>query len=98
MVPTTKVTYTIEDSFVLEEPICSGYKFLGWYLDQKCTKVITEIQKGHFGSLILYAKWEKAILTVKFECNGGSEINDIFVVYGDIIREEFSTTKDNAIF
>ena len=59
VLPTTKVTYTIEDSFVLENATCQGYKFLGWYLDQKCTKEISEVTAGTYGKILLYAKWEK---------------------------------------
>lgn len=74
-----------------------GYKLVGWYIDKELTTEY-DFNTPVTEDFTLYAKWEKAILTVRFECNGGSEINDIFVVYGDIIREEFSTTKDNAIF
>jgi len=56
--PTTNLTYTVEDSFTL--PSASGnYSFGGWYLDKEYTKEIKEITKGSTGNLLLYAKWEK---------------------------------------
>lgn len=74
-----------------------GYQLEGWYLDKELT------QKYDFSHPVtedftLYAKWEKAMLTVKFNCNGGTPIDDMVVEYGDIIRKEFSTTLENAIF
>ncbi len=55
--PSTKLTYTIEDSFDLPT-ISTNVKFLGWYLDKECTKPITSIEKGSYGTLVLYAKWD----------------------------------------
>ena len=57
--PSSHLTYTVEDNFIFDNATCVGYIFKGWYLDQKCTKQITEIKKGTYGNIILYAKWEK---------------------------------------
>lgn len=59
--PTIHLSYTFEESFVLEEAVCEGYRFVGWYLDQDCSenKKVTSIEKGTTGDLILFAKWEK---------------------------------------
>lgn len=59
--PKDHLTYTYEDSFILTDASCEGYKFVGWYTDQACTEEnkVTEIAKGTTGKIILFAKWEK---------------------------------------
>ncbi len=55
--PSTHLTYTINDEFIL--PIPTGNKtFLGWYLTSDCSgPQVTEIKIGTTGNLTLYAKW-----------------------------------------
>lgn len=56
--PDGPFTYTILDSFELKEAT-SKYKFLGWYLDEKCEgEKVTSIALGTTGNIILYAKWD----------------------------------------
>lgn len=58
--PTVHLTYTIIDEFILEEAICEGYIFAGWYLSSDCSgEPVTNITKGTIGDLRLYAKWDK---------------------------------------
>lgn len=44
---------------VLISPTRKGYAFKGWYKDSKYKKRVTRIEKGSYGNLTLYAKWEK---------------------------------------
>ncbi|MCM1259737.1 MAG: InlB B-repeat-containing protein [Prevotella sp.] len=57
--PTTPVSYTIQDTVILQDASCEGYLFMGWYLDQGCTIKVETIQEGTTGNLKLYAKWQK---------------------------------------
>ena len=57
VLPTTHVTYNVTDSFTLDDAVCEGYVFDGWFLDQACTKPITTIVAGTTGNITLYAKW-----------------------------------------
>lgn len=50
-----KTTYTVEDSFILNNVSKTGYKFLGWYQDNQ---KVTEITKGMTGNITLVAKFE----------------------------------------
>ena len=60
ILPTVHLTYTIIDEFILEEAICEGYIFAGWYLSSDCSgEPVTNITKGTIGDLRLYAKWDK---------------------------------------
>ena len=40
-------------------PVKSGYTFVGWYTDKKCTKKVTAIYQGSTGNKTFYAKWKK---------------------------------------
>lgn len=77
-----KDTYTIESNISLENLEKEGYNFLGWYLNDKS---ITEITSGKTGDITLVAKWERIKLTVKFDTNSLSKIEDLNVLYGNVI-------------
>lgn len=57
--PTTNLTYTVDDEFVLPIPTCNELEFTGWYLDATCTKKIEKTEKGSTGDLVLYAGWKE---------------------------------------
>ena len=62
ILPTTHTIYNITDEFVLEEAICEGYRFMGWYLNPDCTgEQVMMITEGTTGDIRLYAKWEKIL-------------------------------------
>ena len=77
-----KDTYTIESNISLENLEKEGYNFLGWYLNDK---LITEITSGKTGDITLVAKWERIKLTVKFDTNSLSKIEDLNILYGNVI-------------
>ena len=53
------VAYDNKEAVKLGEPSRSGYTFLGWYTDQECTQLITEIKTGTKEDMTVYAKWKK---------------------------------------
>lgn len=53
------ITYDNETAIILQPVTRSGYKFLGWYLDENYTERITEIPAHTIASLTIYAKWGK---------------------------------------
>ncbi len=75
--PTDHIKYTIEDEFLLSDPI-SSIQFLGWYLDHDATsEQVIKIEKGTTGDLIFYAKWEEVEVPdvyskVNYVLNGGT--------------------------
>ena len=75
--PTDHITYTIEDEFVLSNPIAS-IQFLGWYLDHDGnSEQVLKIEKGTTGDIILYAKWEDVVVPdvyskINYVLDGGS--------------------------
>ena len=64
----TKSSATI----TLKNPTRTGYKFLGWYTNSKCTKKATQIKKGSTGNKTFYAKWEAKTYTICFKGNGST--------------------------
>lgn len=68
------IIYTVETaSFDLPTSSKANYEFAGWYDGED---QISCIEKGSFGNLSLVARWSAVGYKVKFESNGGSEIQD----------------------
>ena len=47
----------------LLNPTKEGFEFKGWYKDSSFSQQVTEITKGSYGDLILWAKWEEIPVT-----------------------------------
>ena len=55
----TTERFTVEDQIHLKTPTKKGYKFIGWYNNQKFEgQAITQISQ-RIGNIDLYAKWQK---------------------------------------
>ena len=68
------IIYTVETaSFDLPTSSKANYEFAGWYDGEE---QISRIENGSFGNLSLVARWSAVGYKVKFESNGGSEIQD----------------------
>lgn len=63
------------ETFVLKEPVKTGYVFLGWYTEPSFTNRITQIKRGTKGNYTLYAKWDILRYTIAFDGNGASAGN-----------------------
>ena len=68
--------YKITDTIVLSNPTKDGYNFKGWYKDSEFKTKSNTIEKGSTGVKDFYAKWEKKILNITYELNGGVNNND----------------------
>ncbi|WP_459187010.1 InlB B-repeat-containing protein [Parabacteroides sp. APC149_11_2_Y6] len=100
---------TIEPVPVVEEekvikpsnPTKEGYSFLGWYVDPECTEAWFFYKDVVKEDLTLYARWSKSgetVYTVTFESNGGSEVEESFVVEKEKIIKPADPTKDGYNF
>lgn len=60
-------TYTITTAtFSLKDPSRVGYTFGGWYATEDFSSAkVTQIKKGSYGELDLYAKWTQITVTVQ---------------------------------
>ena len=64
-------SYTIEDSFLLQDLHRRGYDFGGWYLDGAFKKPVDTI--SGIGAKTIYAKWTAHKYTVTFRGNGADK-------------------------
>lgn len=69
-------TYTIESNFTLNDVVCDGYTFEGWFLDEQFTQPISSIQPGNIGNLTLYAKEVLTQYAINYVLNGGENNNN----------------------
>lgn len=78
-------------------PSRDGYRFLGWYLDNKKFDFKTKITK----TITLEAKWEKIPnenvrkkYTVSFDTNGGTKVSNQIVLEGNQVEVPKNPTKN----
>lgn len=69
-------TFTIERGAALSNVTRDFYIFDGWYADRTFTNKITEIGKGRFGDITVYAKWTPIVYTAHFYIDGGNNSLD----------------------
>lgn len=91
-------TYTVNDTFQFCAPEKTGFTFCGFYTDILFVKQIKEIDKGSFGDIELYAKWQINSYTVSFETKGGEEILPVKYEYMSTVSEPATPKKDGDIF
>ncbi len=84
--------YTIEDSFVLNNPTREGYVFVGWYTLNEDGERVTEIKENTTGNKTFYARW------IKFESNGGSPVSYTPVHSGNTISAPADPTRAHYEF
>lgn len=87
------------------DPTKEGYNFISWQLDGKDFDFKTKISKN----ITLTAKWEKketakpsdnnvTIYTVKFDSNGGSNVDSQKVKASDTAKKPANPTREGYIF
>nr|WP_249310476.1 InlB B-repeat-containing protein [Bacillus sp. FJAT-49736] len=80
-----------------QDPTRDGYTFKGWYTD------ITFLTPYDFdqpvtSSLVLHAKWDKDGYTVRFVSNGGEDVTDEVVKYGEMATEPTNPQREGYNF
>ncbi len=88
-----------------EEPVKPGYTFAGWVTseDESLAKEWDFAETRVTGDQTLYAVWEPAQITVKFDLNGGlcdglSFVEDKIVIYGEPYGELPTPEKEGFCF
>lgn len=80
------------------DPTKEGYIFDNWYADAEKTELY-DFEKPVNANLTLYAKWlEMEKFTIKFETNGGTEMNDVTVYGGDVLKNINNPKKEGFTF
>ena len=68
-----KVVYYTDAYGTLPTPTRNNYKFLGWYTQKSSgTKVTAENIVSTNSDIVLYARWERILVKVSFDANGGT--------------------------
>ena len=89
--PLTNYLYHVEYEKILEEPIKTGYEFLGWYTIDTDVKV-EKIEKGTTGDINLIAKWKIINYTITYHLYGGTNSLDNPTEYN--VNSETITIQD----
>lgn len=82
----------------VEAPTKEGHNFAGWYLDSAFTQEVDLSTYVPTADITVYAKWTVESFDVKFEENGGSDVQDITVDYGTPITLPEAPTKEGYDF
>ncbi|MDR2712583.1 MAG: InlB B-repeat-containing protein [Clostridiales bacterium] len=78
-------------------PSKTGYSFEDWYTDEDCADLY-DFDTLVTSSFTLYAKWQIITYIVEFDSDGGTDVPDETVNYGDKVTEPAEPTKDGYDF
>ena len=79
---TNKTQFTVESNTITLSNLSYDYcTFKGWYSDSNFTNKVTEIPKGTWKNITLYAKWDIQTFTIEYDWNGGDEVTSAIKTY-----------------
>lgn len=81
----------------VSNPVKEGHTFIGWFSDVELTQAYS-LSTMPSKDITLYAKWALNSYTLRFESNGGSNINDIKVPFGSMVIAPNNPVRDNYLF
>lgn len=77
-----KTTYTVEDTFVINNPFKTGYTFLGWTYEGQSTPVLSVTIDKEIGDKEYTANYKANPYTITFDADGGVlDKNSLSVTY-----------------
>lgn len=80
-----------------ENPTAKGWRFDGWYTDEKCTARY-DFDKAVTANTTLYAKWTQ-LFTLTFDTNGGTKIDSVEAPDGSLVYlGSYKPTKSGYYF
>lgn len=94
------VTYTSDNEQALPTPTKEGNTFAGWYTTASFSgNSLTEIPKGYYGDVSLYAKWNANSYTITFDAYGGTtSTSSKTVTYSSTYGDLPTPTKEGDTF
>jgi hypothetical protein len=75
------------------DPSWDNHTFLGWFISKDDNGTAYDFSSAVTKSMTLYAHWKLNTVTVKFDSNGGSSVEDEIVPYGDAAIKPSDPTK-----
>ena len=87
------LNYTIEDSVKFSVPSKKGYAFDGWYelSDEEQPSAVAGLEKGSIGDHIYYAQWKPVVYDIRYNCNGGSLVDESSAIKDYVIADKSYT-------
>ena len=84
------LNYTIEDSVKFSVPSKRGYVFDGWYelSDEEQPSAVAGLEKGNIGDRIYYAQWKPVIYDIRYNCDGGSLVDEASAIKDYVITDK----------
>ena len=76
------------------DPVREGYNFVGWILNNEEFDFETPVT----GAMTLVASWDAIILTVTFNSNGGTAVEDLEIAHGNALDRPSNPTRRNFRF
>ena len=81
-----------------DDPVRTGYTFLGWYADAACTKPY-DFSTAVYSDVTLHAKWAVKVYGVRFVANGGTKVSAQDVEHGKCVgRPQPDPTREGYAF
>lgn len=81
----------------LPTPVKENYTFLGWYTDEEFTTPY-DLTTSVESDFTLYAKWIDSFFTIKFDTDGGTEVEDVVVGYNTKLTAFPEVEKTGYVF
>lgn len=93
-------SYTIESSDItLKAPSWKNHVFTGWtWAGHDNKEMIVKIESGTTGNKVYRANWIESDLTVKYETQGGSAVEDALAAHGVPISKPDDPTREGYTF
>lgn len=89
-------TYTINDAVSFADPSRTGYSFVCWKIDED---IVTGIEKGSYGDVVVNAVWQANTYSVSFDSNGGlPTVDDITVTFDGEFSVDVKPVKEGHDF
>ncbi|MDN4601256.1 InlB B-repeat-containing protein [Paenibacillus sp. F6_3S_P_1C] len=87
-----------EKAIAPTDPSKTGHTFAGWYTDSALSQAFDFNTTTVTSNLTLFAKWAIHSFNVNFESNGGTEVADQAVDYGELVTAPSDPTKTGHTF
>lgn len=91
--------YDTDTGITLVNATKRGFNFLGWYDNETFSgNPVTKVEIGQTGNKVFWAKWEKAIYSVTFFVNGGSQVDNFTYDVDSPLQTLPRPTRGGAMF
>ena len=95
---TSPLTATTGTVLSVQDPIKTGYTFVGWFTDE-ANETEYDMENTIFtDDFTLHAKWKANVYTITFDSDNGSAVEIMEIEYGDYIVIPDDPVRDGYVF